>query len=47
LVIRKLLRKSGDALAKAAQGGGGFAIVESVQDMCRCTEEQGLVGKYW
>ena len=43
-----LLRKSGEALAQAAQGGGGVALPGGVQDMFRCcTEACGLVGKYW
>jgi len=30
------LRKSGEALEQAAQGGGGVSIPEGAQEMCRC-----------
>ena len=30
------LRKSGQALAQAAQGGGGVAVPGGVQETCRC-----------
>ena len=40
------LRKSGEALAQATQGGGGVTISGVVQEPCRCgTEGHGLVGK--
>jgi len=36
-------QKSDDALAKAAQGGGGVTVPGGVQEMCRCgTEGHGL-----
>ncbi len=38
------LRKSGNALEQAAQGGGGVTVPGGVQEMCRCgIEEHGLV----
>jgi len=38
MVIRKkiLLRKSGDALAQAAQGGSGVTVPGAVQEPQRC-----------
>ena len=43
-----LLRKSGDAVAQAAQGSGGVTISGDVQETFQYfTEEHGLVGKYW
>ena len=40
-----LLKKSDDALAQAAQGGGGVTIPEDIQETWRCgTEGHGLVG---
>ena len=40
-----LLRRSGEALAQAAQGGGGVTIPGDVQEKGRCgTEGYGLVG---
>ncbi len=39
-----LLRKSGEAVAQAAQGGDGVAIPGGVQELRGCgTEERGLV----
>ena len=39
------LRKNGEALEQAAQGGSGVTIPGGVQEMCRCgTEGCGLVG---
>ena len=41
----KLLQKHGQALEKAAQGGGGITIPASTQETCRCgTKGHGLVG---
>jgi len=34
-----LLRRRGEALAQAAQGGGGVTILEGVQEMWRCSTE--------
>ena len=40
-----LLRKSGEALAQAAQGGGGVTVPGGVQELWRCgTEERGCDG---
>ena len=40
-----LLRNSDEAVAQAAQGGGGVTIHGGVQETCRCgTEGRGLVG---
>ena len=40
-----ILRKNGEALEKAAQGGGGGTIPGDVQETCRCgTERHGLLG---
>ena len=37
-----LLRKSGEAVVQAAQGGGGVTISGGVQEMCGCgTEGRG------
>lgn len=42
------LGKSGDALAKTAQGGGGITIRGGVQETARCgTQGCVLVEKYW
>jgi len=39
------LRKNGEALEQAAQGGSGVTIPGGVQEMCRCgTADYGLVG---
>jgi len=34
-----LLRKSGEALAQAAQGGGGVTVPGGVQELCECGSE--------
>ena len=40
-----LLRKYGEALAQAAQGGGGVTAYGGIRETWRCgTEGQGLVG---
>ena len=40
-----LLQKSGQALGRAAQGGGGVTVPGGVQEAFRCcTEGHGLVG---
>jgi len=40
-----VIRKSGEALTQAAQGGGGVTVPGDVQEMWRCgTEGCGLVG---
>lgn len=47
LNIRKKnnLRKSGQALEQAAQGGGGVTSIGGVRELLRCgTEEHSLVG---
>ena len=37
-----ILRRSGEAVVQAAQGGGGVTIFGGVQEMCGCgTEERG------
>ena len=41
-----LLRKSGEALEQAAQGGGGFTIPGGVQEMWR-SGTGGMVGMGW
>ena len=39
-----LLQKSGEALAQAAQGGGGVTVPGGVEETLRChTKEQDLV----
>jgi len=41
-----VIRKSGEALTQAAQGGGGVTVPGDVQEMWRCgTEGCGLVGR--
>ena len=43
-----LLRKSGNVLEQAAQGGGGITFPGDVQETFRCyTEGDGLVVEYW
>jgi len=39
LDIRENLRKSGELLEKAAQGGGGVTVPGDVQEMHRCGTE--------
>jgi len=37
-----LLRRNGEAVAQAAQGGGGVTVPGGVQEPCRCgTEGRG------
>ena len=31
----------------AAQAGSGVTVLGGVQEMFRCTEGHGLMGKYW
>jgi len=39
---KNILRKTGEALAQTAQGGGGFTIPGGVQEQCGCgTEGRG------
>jgi len=39
-----LLRESSEAVAQAAQGGGGVTVPGGVQELCGCgTELHGLV----
>ena len=50
-VRKKLLRRSGAALAQAAQGGGGVTVPQGVQEPCGCGIEGhvlvGMVGSCW
>jgi len=47
LDVRKiLLQETGQALEQAAQGDGDFTISGGVQEVFRCTEGCGLLGKY-
>jgi len=42
-----LLRKCSEAVAQAAQSGGGITIPGGVQELCGCgTEGHGLVGNF-
>ena len=50
LDIRKKFRKSGAAVAQAAQGGGGVTIPGGVPEPCGCGTEDmitGMVGMGW
>ena len=42
-----LLQKSGQEMEWAAQAGSGVTVLGGVQEMFRCTEGHGLMGKYW
>lgn len=48
IALKFHLRKSGQAVAQAAQGCGGVINPGGVQEPQRCgIEGRGLVGKYW
>ncbi len=48
LDVRKYSSKSGQALEKDVQGGGGVTIPGGIQQMFRCcTEGHGIMRKYW
>ena len=34
-----LLRRSGEALERAAQGGGGVTVPDGIQEMCSCSTD--------
>mgnify|MGYP001852832475 CR=1 FL=1 len=36
---KKILRKNGEAVAQAAQGGGGFTFPGGIQETCICVTE--------
>jgi len=42
-----LLRKSGDALEQAAQGGGGVTVPGGVQEPCGCGSEGHGQWPWW
>ena len=46
--VRENFRKSGEVLEQAAQRGGGITVPGGIHETFRyCTEEHGLLGKYW
>jgi len=44
---KKTSQKEWWDIDRTAWGGGGVTVPGDVQEMFRCTEGHGLVGKYW